>query len=832
MVITPESVTPATEHRFLSACRGRPVDRVPVWLMRQAGRYQPSYRAVRAEVGFLELCRSPELVARVTLAPIDEFGFDAAILFSDILIALPAMGLDLSFEKGEKGKGDGGPRIAQPASAPAPTSTPARARAGRRPAFVAEAVAPPGGRWPAACRSSASSAAPSPWRATPSRAAGRASRASRRSSCTRTPPRPRALREADAGRHRPAPGPGRGGRPGGAALRELAGRAGARGPRGLQLPLPGPHRRGRAAHRRAGAPLRHRGEHAPAPRSAGSASTCVSVDWRIPLSEARAQLPPGVALQGNLDPVLLLAPREVLLARAPRAPRGGRPRAGLRLQPRATASCPPRRPTTWRPWSRRCTPSAPARGTRDAAPLARPHPQVRPRRAALHQLPDRARVDARARRRPLGGAPGPRRRRGRAALALRAPARSAGRCAASAAATWWPPTTAAAPTPTSTCWRRRWRWWPGSCPRRRQVTQLHWGGGTPTFLDVQQLRALPRHPHPPLPVPARRRAGHRDRSGRHHRVAAGGPGRPSASTASPWGCRTSTRKVQEVVGRIQGEPETADLVEAARDARVPRREPRPHLRAALPDPRDLDAHPGAHRRHPARPHGGLRLRLRALGEAAPAAPPRSRPCPRPRQRVALFLDAVEAFTAAGYRLIGLDHFALESDELARAQAGGVLTRNFQGYTVRPAADTVAFGMTRPSPTSAAPTPRTPTSSRTGPSRSTAGDAALASGARPSRRRRAAPLRHQPGDVPAPARPARGRPSKFGARGARAAGRRPRRVGRAGRGRAGGGRPGDLRRRRAAGHAARPAAGPQRGHAVRRLPAAPGRTRSRPSHGRS
>ncbi len=104
----------APTHRFLDACRKKPVDRPPVWMMRQAGRYQPSYRAVREKVGFLELCRSPELIARVTAAPIDEFGFDAAILFSDILIHLPAMGLDLSFEKGEKGKGDGGPRIANP----------------------------------------------------------------------------------------------------------------------------------------------------------------------------------------------------------------------------------------------------------------------------------------------------------------------------------------------------------------------------------------------------------------------------------------------------------------------------------------------------------------------------------------------------------------------------------------------------------------------------------------------------------------------------------------------------------------------------------------------
>jgi uroporphyrinogen decarboxylase len=101
-------------HPFIAACRRQPVDRLPVWMMRQAGRYQPSYRAVREKVGFLELCRSPELIAQVTVAPIDEFGFDAAILFSDILVHLPAMGLDLSFEKGEKGKGDGGPRIANP----------------------------------------------------------------------------------------------------------------------------------------------------------------------------------------------------------------------------------------------------------------------------------------------------------------------------------------------------------------------------------------------------------------------------------------------------------------------------------------------------------------------------------------------------------------------------------------------------------------------------------------------------------------------------------------------------------------------------------------------
>lgn len=75
--------------------------------MRQAGRYLPAYRAVRARASFLDLCRTPALACEVTLQPIDEFGFDAAILFSDILITLPAMGLDVAFP-------ESGPKIATP----------------------------------------------------------------------------------------------------------------------------------------------------------------------------------------------------------------------------------------------------------------------------------------------------------------------------------------------------------------------------------------------------------------------------------------------------------------------------------------------------------------------------------------------------------------------------------------------------------------------------------------------------------------------------------------------------------------------------------------------
>lgn len=89
---------PEPESRFVRACRGLPVDQVPVWFMRQAGRYLPEYQATRARAGsFLDLCRNPELACEVTLQPVTRLGVDAAILFSDILVPLPGMGIPLDF---------------------------------------------------------------------------------------------------------------------------------------------------------------------------------------------------------------------------------------------------------------------------------------------------------------------------------------------------------------------------------------------------------------------------------------------------------------------------------------------------------------------------------------------------------------------------------------------------------------------------------------------------------------------------------------------------------------------------------------------------------------
>lgn len=89
------------ESRFMKACRREPVDMTPVWLMRQAGRYMKDYRELRARVPFLELCKSPDLVAEITVSAAEKLGVDAAILFADLLLIVEPLGFELEYEKGE-----------------------------------------------------------------------------------------------------------------------------------------------------------------------------------------------------------------------------------------------------------------------------------------------------------------------------------------------------------------------------------------------------------------------------------------------------------------------------------------------------------------------------------------------------------------------------------------------------------------------------------------------------------------------------------------------------------------------------------------------------------
>src|SRR5438093_6893423 len=98
----------APQSRFVKACKAQPVDRTPVWFMRQAGRYIPEYRAVRKQYSLIEICKKPELAAEVTITAAEALGVDAAIVFADLLLPLEVMGLPFHFSTGE------GPVIEKP----------------------------------------------------------------------------------------------------------------------------------------------------------------------------------------------------------------------------------------------------------------------------------------------------------------------------------------------------------------------------------------------------------------------------------------------------------------------------------------------------------------------------------------------------------------------------------------------------------------------------------------------------------------------------------------------------------------------------------------------
>jgi uroporphyrinogen decarboxylase len=128
-------MTELKNDRFLRALLREPVDRTPIWMMRQAGRYLPEYRATRAQAGsFMDLCTNPELACEVTLQPLRRYAMDAAILFSDILTVPDAMGLGLHFVEGE------GPRFRKPVRTEADVHTLKVVDSARDLSYVMDAV--------------------------------------------------------------------------------------------------------------------------------------------------------------------------------------------------------------------------------------------------------------------------------------------------------------------------------------------------------------------------------------------------------------------------------------------------------------------------------------------------------------------------------------------------------------------------------------------------------------------------------------------------------------------------------------------------------------------
>jgi uroporphyrinogen decarboxylase len=283
--------------RLLDACLGKPVDRPPVWMMRQAGRYLPEYRKVRERLTFLELCRNPDAAAEVSLQPLRRFSPDGVIFFSDILIPVEAMGVAVSF-------GDGGPDLPEPVRSSAAVGKLTRFDPAERLAFTGEILR-------RLRRETGDAAAVlgfcgAPWTLASYMVEGGGSRsfAVIKEMALRNPETLRLLLDltadvvAEVLSYQIASG---------AQVVQLfdtwAGELSPEDYRTWALPAA---RRAISGIRRQGAPviLYVNGCGGILEDMASSGADVLSVDWRITLAEARRRAP-GKVLQGNLDPAVL-----------------------------------------------------------------------------------------------------------------------------------------------------------------------------------------------------------------------------------------------------------------------------------------------------------------------------------------------------------------------------------------------------------------------------------------------------------------------------------------------------------------------------------------------
>ncbi len=294
----------ATDLPFLAACRGEPAAHTPIWVMRQAGRYLPEYRKVREQVDFLTLTKSPELAAEVTLQPIRRFGMDAAILFSDIMTPLEGMGIELEF--------DPGPVIGNPVRSAADVDALRVGDPEDSVPFVMETIRILRRELPESAPLIGFAGAPFTTYCYAVQGGGSKTFAEAKAFLFSEPEAAVRLldkiaetterylsAQADAGAQ---------------ALMIFDSWAGLLSPydyRRFALPAV---QTITAALRRHDLPLIYFPNQGStlmaAAREAGA--DVIGVDWRLPLSEARAVLGPDLAVQGNLDPAALFAPREEL----------------------------------------------------------------------------------------------------------------------------------------------------------------------------------------------------------------------------------------------------------------------------------------------------------------------------------------------------------------------------------------------------------------------------------------------------------------------------------------------------------------------------------------
>lgn len=294
----------ATRLPFLAACRGEPASHTPIWIMRQAGRYLPEYRKVREQVDFLTLTKSPELAAEVTLQPIRRFGMDAAILFSDIMTPLEGMGIDLEF--------DPGPVIRNPVRAAADVDALRVGDPDESVPFVLETIRILRRELPPSAPLIGFAGAPFTTYCYTVQGSGSKTFAEAKAFLFSEPLAAVRLLDMIADtteRYLSAQAEA-----GAQALMIFDSWAGLLSPydyRRFALPAV---QKITTALQRHDLPLIYFPNQGStlmgAAREAGT--DVIGVDWRLPLSEARAVLGPDLAVQGNLDPAALFAPREEL----------------------------------------------------------------------------------------------------------------------------------------------------------------------------------------------------------------------------------------------------------------------------------------------------------------------------------------------------------------------------------------------------------------------------------------------------------------------------------------------------------------------------------------